>query len=170
MGLLASCSYHLVGSGGGVGVIPSTVQQLQVGVDSGQVNEVLGKQLLQYMQAQTLPYNLSAVEDDRASDAILTGPIDDRVKLVVKQGQEFWQPSAYTTSGLVSQYRLTWRASLTLYERGGRVLWESGLLSESGEVYDDGTGIGVEAAKEMLLQQLAQQWVAQAWARLQSGF
>ncbi len=157
---LSSCGYHLVGHGDSAGVIPADVKTISLQATS-EVANTLMPELRQRFSAQGGSYELvdvSSVEDSDLHAAIR-----------LEQAAESFVPSAYDSSGIAIQYRLTISGNIRIY-RSGKLIWESGAISESGDVFVTGGPSGVEASRSRIQRDLRKQWVTRAWSRLSSGF
>lgn len=157
---LGGCGYHLAGHGDG-GAIGGDVQTASiqgVGV-SNLLQSAFQQQFSRSYSAQlTLVTPAQEIEDEHR-----------HVQIRLEQGFETFLPSAYDSAGVANQYRLTMGANVRLY-RAGELLWESGVIRESGDVYVAGGPSGIEASKSRLLRDLHQQWAMRAVQRLRSGF
>jgi len=156
--LLASCGYHLVGHGDGPGVIPADVRSLNIiGHDEGEM-------LLPTLRNQLATDTLSVT-----TNAKMVSGNAHHARLILQLNPVSFAASAYGVSGIAIQYRMVYSGSLTL-ERDGATIWQSGLLSEQGEVYVTGDPTSIEASRQQLLAGLRKQWLRTAVSRLRSGF
>ncbi|PJA33504.1 MAG: adenosylmethionine-8-amino-7-oxononanoate aminotransferase [Zetaproteobacteria bacterium CG_4_9_14_3_um_filter_53_7] len=154
---LSGCGYHLVGHGSGAGAIPADVKTVTIAVN-GDSQKVLS------LLRQRLTSEAYALTD--AADAIDEGT---HAILRVNIAPLMFVPSAYDISGMATQYRMTYSGSLSV-QRSGQNIWQSGNISQQGDVYESGGPASTEASKERLLRDLRQQWVTDALGRLRSGF
>jgi len=154
---LNACSYHLVGHGEGSGAIPADVKTVTIAVngDSHKVLSIFRQRLAS--EAFTLVDTADVAETE--VHAFL------RVNILPVA----FVPSAYDVNGVASQYRMTYSGSLFV-QRSGRNIWQSGTISQQGEVYEAGGPASIEASRERLLRDLRKQWVSDALGRLRSGF
>ncbi|OIO70788.1 MAG: adenosylmethionine-8-amino-7-oxononanoate aminotransferase [Zetaproteobacteria bacterium CG1_02_53_45] len=154
---LSGCAYHMVGHGNGSGAIPADVKTLTVAVngDSQKVLSLFRKRLA------SEAYTLSDAADvvDEKTHAVL------RVNIAPLT----FVPAAYDVNGMATQYRMIYGGSLSV-QRSGQNIWQSGNISQRGDVYASGGPASNEASKERLLRDLRQQWVTDALGRLRSGF
>lgn len=158
--VLGGCGYHLAGHGDG-GVIGSDIRTVSVqgfGV-SDQLQIAFKNQLSRSYGAQLTVISPSQEIEDE----------DRHMQIRLEQGGEAFVPSAYDTSGVATQYRLTVGANVRLYQ-GGKVIWESGVIQAAGDVYAVGGPSGIEASKSRLLRDLHKQWAVRAVQQLRSGF
>ena len=154
--LLAGCGYHLVGHGGGRGALPADVTAVAI---SGNGDAELLRGL-----RQRLADDVAVVA---AGDAVDPAHV---ATLFVQMTPVSFAPSAYSASGVATQYRMTFAGQMTL-TRDGRELWQSGNIQRQGDVYvttiDPTT---IEASRTRLLRDLRKAWLDDAMARLRSGF
>jgi len=158
---LTSCGYHLVGHGDSAGVIPADVKTVSLQATSESAKLLMPELRHRFSTQSDGSYELvdvSSVEDS-----------DLHVAIRLEQASESFVPSAYDSSGIATQYRLTISGSIRIY-RSGKVIWESGTISESGDVFVTGGPSGVEASRSRIQRDLRKQWVTLAWSRLSSGF
>jgi outer membrane lipopolysaccharide assembly protein LptE/RlpB len=155
--LLTSCGYHLVGQGGGVGVVPADVRTLSI-VDSGGAQQMLSP-LRQRLSSESF----SLIEHDNIADE------EHHARLRLQISPVAFNPSAYDVAGVAIQYRMVLSGSLRL-DRGGKVIWQSGTIQRWGDVFVAGDPTSIEASRERLLRDLRKQWLQDAIGRLRSGF
>lgn len=159
--VLASCGYHLVGHGGDAGVIPADVKTVSLQA-ANETAATLMPELKRYFSTKgDKGYEL--VDADKPHDAEVHADVR------LEQASRQFVPSAYDRSGVATQYRMTISGNIRVY-RAGKLLWESGAISESGDVYVTGGPVGVEASRSRIQRDLQKQWAARAWNRLSSGF
>jgi len=159
--LLTSCGYHLVGHGDSAGVIPADVKTVSLQATNAAANSLLPELRRRFSSRGSEEYTLvdvDKVEDPEAHAAVR-----------LEQASEQFVPSAYDAAGEATQYRLTISGNIRIY-RSGKLLWESGAISESGDVFVTGGPIGAEASRSRIQRDLRSQWATRAWSRLSSGF
>ncbi|MBL4760737.1 MAG: hypothetical protein JKY80_07805 [Mariprofundaceae bacterium] len=154
--LLNACGYHLVGQGGGSGVIPEDATQVVV-MATGNSGKLL--RVFRQKMAQTGDVPIVSSKD---ADS-------DAVEIRMEQVSESMTASAFDASGIANQYRVTVSASLRVLQ-SGKELWKSEVLSVSGDVFVSGGAVAIEAHKERVLEALRDEWVQKALGRLRSGF
>ena len=159
--LLTSCGYHLVGHGNGAGVIPADVETVSLQATNEAAKSLLVELKRRISNRSEEGYLL--VEADKVEDA------EAHAAIRLEQASEQFVPSAYDASGVATQYRLTISGNILVY-RSGKLLWKSGVISESGEVFVVGGPPGAEAARNRIQRDLRAQWASRAWSRLSSGF
>jgi len=162
--LLSSCGYHLVGHGDGRGVIPADVSRLIVAAQGDEG----GKQLAAFrdaLQTKSLSVDVRSVSDRETQGA--DSPQD--AILIIQANPASFTPSAFDASGVASQYRMIYSGQLSLF-RQGRSIWQSGHISERGEVYVTADPTSIEASRQQLLRNLRKQWRQTALGRMRSGF
>ncbi|MDT8375510.1 MAG: adenosylmethionine-8-amino-7-oxononanoate aminotransferase [Mariprofundaceae bacterium] len=158
---LASCGYHLVGHGDGTGVIPADVKTVSLQATNEVAKTLVPELRRHFSGGGGEGYEL--VEADKAEDS------ETHVAIRLEQASEQFVASAYDRSGVATQYRLTISGSIRVY-RSSRLLWDSGMITESGDVFVTGGPSGAEASRSRLQRDLRRQWAARAWSRLSSGF
>ena len=158
---LTSCGYHLVGHGDGVGVIPEDVKTVSLQSNNDVGNKLASELKRHFSNKSSDGYALVAFDDVEDLEA--------HASVRLEQAAEQFVPSAYDSSGVASQYRLTISGNLRVY-RSGKILWESGSIAESGDVFVAGGPAGVEASRSRIQRDLRTQWASRAWNRLSSGF
>ncbi|MFC1545836.1 adenosylmethionine-8-amino-7-oxononanoate aminotransferase [Pseudomonadota bacterium] len=159
--LLTSCGYHLVGHGNGAGVIPADVETVSLQATNEAAKSLLVELKRRISNRSEEGYLL--VEADKVEDA------EAHAAIRLEQASEQFVPSAYDASGVATQYRLTISGNILVY-RSGKLLWKSGVISESGEVFVVGGPPGAEAARNRIQRDLRTQWASRVWSRLSSGF
>ncbi|MFC1542292.1 LPS assembly lipoprotein LptE [Pseudomonadota bacterium] len=158
---LTSCGYHLVGHGDGAGVIPADVETVSLQATNETAKSLLVELKRRISNRGEEGYLL--VEADEVEDA------EAHAAIRLEQVSERFVPSAYDASGVANQYRLTISGNIRVY-RSGKLLWESGVISESGDVFVVGGPPGAEASRSRIQRDLRSQWASRAWSRLSSGF
>jgi len=157
--ILGACGYHLVGHGDGAGAVPADVTTVSVEA-TGAIGNSLARALKREMAGNPHYQVVAAADvDDEASHAVIR----------IEQVSESFAASAYDASGLATQYRMTITANVRLF-RAGTVLWESGAISKSGDVFTAGGPTGIESSRERIRKDLQKEWTLAAWARISSGF
>jgi len=152
-----ACGYHLVGQGKSL-MIPSNVVSASLTSASNQEGKPLLRELrILWEQNAYLP----PLQDEEFSQK--------HVVMRVEQSSQSFHAIAFDASGIALQYRLQLSASLNMYQESN-LIWQSGLISVSADMYEATDPSVVEAEKTKLLIQLQQQWANQAMASLQSGF
>ncbi|MDQ6967915.1 MAG: hypothetical protein Q9M14_04455 [Mariprofundaceae bacterium] len=153
---LSACGYHLVGQGDSSGVISKDVTQVVlVAADQrGKLFSVFRKKLAR-------SYDVPIV---RASEAM-----PDAVEIRMENMAETMTASAFDSSGIANQYRVSISGVLRVVQ-SGKELWVSEAISVSGDVFATGGTVAIEAQKERVLQDLRDEWVQKALGRLRSGF
>ena len=159
--ILGSCGYHLVGHGDGAGVIPADVKTVSLQATNAVAETLLPELKRHFSTKGDKGYEL--VDADKIHDA------EVHVDVRLEQASEQFSPSAYDRSGVATQYRLTISGNIRIY-RSGKLLWESGAISESGDVFVTGGPVGVEASRSRIQRDLRKQWATRVWSRLSSGF
>lgn len=155
--LLTSCGYHLVGQGGGVGVIPADVRTLSI-VGSGDAQQVLSP-----LRQRLVSESYSLIEHDDITDE------EHHATLRLQLSPPSYNPSAYDVAGVAIQYRMVFSGSLQV-DRMGEIIWQSGTIQQWGDVFVAGDPTSIEASRERLLRDLRKQWLQDAMGRLRSGF
>jgi len=150
---LFGCGYHLVGQGDGAGLINKN-EAIYV-----QADKKLGQVLRQKLIRQLEQRGYTIVENVALS----------AVALHLQHSNEVLAPSAYDTSGLAVQYRLTVQADASLW-RNGEEIWRADAIIAQGDVFASGGPTDIEAQRSSVAAQLYQAWVRQCLAQLQSGF
>lgn len=158
--LLTGCGYHLAGHETGSGAVPADVQTLSLQVQGEDPARLL-PELKRRMQRSKTTYRL--VDNDVVVAA------DTHARLFLQNESEHFVPSAYDANGIAVQYRLTIAATLQLYH-GGELVWSSGNMAISGDVYVTGDPVSIEASRQQVRRDLRSEWVRRAWSRLRSGF
>lgn len=151
--LLGACGYHLVGHGDGQGAIPASVKLLNIQAHGEGMN--LALELKQALETEQRRVRINAA----AGDA--------QLQLQVQPPR--FAPSAYDANGVASQYRMNYSGSLRLLQQG-KEIWQSGPITEQGEVFVSSSPASIEAGKQQLLQSLRRLWLRDAVGRLRSGF
>jgi len=155
---LNACGYHLVGQGGGSGVIPPDATQIVI--YSGQDNVKL-TQLFRQKLAQSSELPVLRLQDATADE--------NTVEIRIEHIAENMTASAFDTSGIANQYRVSVSASLRVLQ-AGKTLWESEAIIVSSDVFATGGAVAIEAQKERVVQALHDEWTQKAQGRLRSGF
>lgn len=157
---LNACGYHLVGQGEDSGVIPKDASQVAIiaAANAGKLSSVFRQKLVQSGDIPVV--NIDQVMDDATSHA---------VEIRMEQVSEAMTVSAFDTSGIANQYRVTISGSLRVLQ-SGKELWVSESIRVSGDVFATGGAVAIEAQKERVLQSLRDEWSQKALARLRSGF
>jgi len=158
---LSSCGYHLVGHGDNAGVIPADVETVSLQATNEAAKALLPELKRRFMAKGSRSYAL--VDVGKAEDA------DAHADIRLEQVSEQYVASAYDATGVATQYRLTISGNIRIY-RSGKLLWESGAISESGSVFVVGGPVGSEASRSRIQRDLRKQWITRAWSRLSSGF
>jgi len=159
--LLTSCGYHLVGHGDSAGVIPADVKTVSLQATNEVAKALLPELKRRFSSSGSKGYALVDIEKVEDPEA--------HASVRLEQASEQFLPSAYDTTGVATQYRLTIAGNIRIY-RSGKLLWESGAISESGDVFVTGGPVGAEASRNRIQRDLRTQWVTRAWSRLSSGF
>lgn len=174
---VTGCGYHLIGHGGGSGAVPADVDTLVL-VGSGDVAEVmvafrqrLAGERYQLVSVDELAAAAKATKGDASTQTETEGEDlhSRQAQLLIRLSSPAFVPSAYDVSGIATQYRMTLTGSLTL-DRQGEAIWQSGPITEQGDVFVSGDPASVEAARERLVEDLRKAWVADALGRFRSGF
>jgi len=155
--LLSGCGYHLVGQGDGSGAIPEDV--VSISMRSG---DAVATRLAAGLKQQLKQGGESRFDVQR-------GDAETRAEIGIESVSESFVPSAYDKSGIASQYRMNLSARVRIY-RAGKVIWESGILSVSGDVFVAGGPAGIESSRERIRHDLQKEWVLAAAGRIASGF
>lgn len=150
---LFACGYHLVGQGSGSGLL-HVGESIYV-----QANSETGQILRQKLVRQLEQRGYTIVEEAALAS----------VALHLQQSSESLAPSAYDSSGLAVQYRLTIQADAILLRKGEEV-WRANAIQVQGDVFASGGPTDIEAQRENVAGQLHKAWVRQCLAQLQSGF
>jgi outer membrane lipopolysaccharide assembly protein LptE/RlpB len=159
-GVLGGCGYHLAGHGDNQGAIPPGTETVVVrasGLDANRLAQVLMARM-----RVGADYILQRADMPHATGS-------NSVELRIENVSVRFVPTAYDSTGIANQYRLTLSASVELF-RGQTALWQSGPMTAAGDVYVTSGPATVEASRERVEQAMRQQWARQAWERLQSGF
>jgi outer membrane lipopolysaccharide assembly protein LptE/RlpB len=159
--MLVSCGYHLMDRSDGAGVIPADVKTVSLQA-TNETAETLMPQLKRHFLTKS----------DKGYELVDVGKTQDpeaHAAIRLEQASERFVPSAYDTTGVATQYRLIISGNIRIY-RSGKLLWESGAISESGDVFVTGGPVGVEASRSRIQRDLRKQWATRAWKRLSSGF
>ncbi|HKI59995.1 MAG TPA: LptE family protein [Mariprofundaceae bacterium] len=159
--LLTSCGYHLVGHGDGSGVIPEDVMTVSIKA-TGEAAQQMGS-LLKRQMAGNDRYKVVAVAAADLPDELT------HAEMRIEQASESFVPSAYDQSGLATQYRMTIRGNVRLF-RQDQKLWESGVITKSGDVFVSGGPTGIESSRKRIREDLQKEWAYAAWGRINSGF
>ncbi len=159
--VLTSCGYHLTGHGDGAGVIPADVKTVSLQA-TNKTAETLMPELKRYFLTKS-DKGYELVDVDKTHDP------ETHAEVRLEQASERFVPSAYDTTGVATQYRLAISGNIRVY-RSGKLLWESGVISESGDVFVTGGPVGIEASRSRIQRDLRKQWAIRAWNRLSSGF
>ncbi|MDX8402944.1 MAG: adenosylmethionine-8-amino-7-oxononanoate aminotransferase [Mariprofundaceae bacterium] len=157
--VLSSCGYHLVGHGDDAGAIPEDVTAVSVQATGKTANTFLSGLKHQFERSDRFKVIDAESVIDETSHAVIR----------IEQASEFFVPSTYDQSGIATQYRMTIRGNIRLY-RADRLIWESGLISKSGDVFVTGGPTGLEASRKRILDDLRSEWIFAAWSRIGSGF
>ena len=157
--LLTSCGYHLVGHGDGSGVIPEDVMTVSIGA-TGETAQQMGALLKRQM---TRSEHYKVVASDDVPDELT------HAEMRIEQASESFVPSAYDQSGLATQYRMTIQGNVRLFRQDEK-LWESGIISKSGDVFVSGGPTGIESSRKRIGEDLQREWVNAVWGRINSGF
>lgn len=153
--LISSCGYHLVGQGDGQGAIPENVESIAM-----QARDEVARPLAEGLRRQLETGNrYHFVKAKRDAD----------VEIWIEKASEAFVPSAYDSTGIASQYRMTLSAGVVIH-RDGKVIWESGLISIAGDVNVAGGPAGIEASRQRIRRDLQKEWVYSAVGRIRSGF
>ncbi len=157
--LLTSCGYHMVGQADSGGAIPEDVTTVSIQGLGGAAETLLPELKRQF--AGNNRYQMIAVEDvtDAQAHAVLR----------IEQAAETFVPSAYDQSGIATQYRMTISGNVRIY-REGKLIWETGVVSESGDVYVAGGPTGIESSRKKIQENLRKAWIFAVWGRINSGF
>jgi len=157
--LLASCGYHLVGHGDGSAVIPEDVMTVSIAA-TGETAQQMGSLLKQQMTGSD-HYKVVPAADlhDELTHA----------EMRIEQVSEAFVPSAYDQSGLATQYRMTIQGNVRLFKQDEK-LWESGIISKSGDVFVSGGPTGIESSRKRIREDLQKEWAYAVWGRINSGF
>jgi len=156
-GLIASCGYHFVGEGGGA--VPAGIDSVSV-LGIGETAQPLEAGLRQ----EFIRSDRYAVGSIEAADQL---PSHATVR--IERVSSRIVPSAYDQNGLAVQYRITLSGSVSIL-RQGRVVWQSGTISRSGDLFVAGGPADIEASKLRIIRDLNREWVSSAWNRINSGF
>jgi outer membrane lipopolysaccharide assembly protein LptE/RlpB len=159
--VLTSCGYHLVGHGDGTSVIPADVKTVSLQATNATAETLMPELKRHFLSKSNRGYEL--VDIGKAQDS------EAHADVRLEQASERFVPIAYDATGVAIQYRLIISGNIRIY-RSGKLLWESGAISESGDVFVTGGPVGVEASRSRMQRDLRKQWAARAWNRLSSGF
>ena len=159
--VLTSCGYHLVGHGDGTGVIPADVKTVSLQATNETAETLMPELKRHFLTKSDRGYEL--VDIGKAQDS------EAHAAVRLEQASERFVPIAYDTTGVATQYRLIISGNIRIY-RSSKLLWESGAISESGDVFVTGGPAGVEASRSRIQRDLRKQWAIRAWNRLSSGF
>jgi len=154
--MLSGCAYHLVGHGSSVGTIPADVTTISIG---GNADHNLLLQLRQRLHSDAY----SIVDGGDVSDQQHHATVD------VQLPAPSFVPSAYSTNGVATQYRMTLSGSVSI-TRQGESIWQSGAIQRQGDVFVTGGPTSIESSRQRLLEDLSRQWVNDAVGRMRSGF
>lgn len=154
--MLNSCGYHLVGHGNEVGAIPADIRTVSI-VGNAERNLLDGLRQHLHSDAYTITDNSDVEDPDHHAE------IDVRVPAPV------FTPSAYSSGGVATQYRMLLRGSVAI-SRQGKIIWQSGNIQRQGDVYVTGGPTSIEASRERLLKDLSRLWINDAVSRIRSGF
>ncbi len=157
--LLSACGYHLAGQGDGAGAIPEDVETVSI--------EGVGAVAKSLLPALKRPFSRQGRYQVVAAGSV----VDEALHAVIRieRGAESFKASAYDQSGIATQYRMSIKGNVRLY-RAGKLLWESGIITKSGEVFVTGGPAGIEASRKRIREDLRKEWVLTAWSRINSGF
>lgn len=155
--LLSGCGYHLVGQGDGSGAIPADVVSISM-----RTGDAVATRLAAGLKQQLMQGGESRFDAER-------GDAETRAEISIENVTESFVPSAYDNTGIASQYRMDLRARVRIY-RAGKIIWESGMLSASGDVFVAGGPTGIESSRERIRKDLQKEWVLAAAGRIASGF
>ena len=154
--LLSACGYHLVGHGDS-GVIPADADQVMI-VLVGRDDALLQPSFKQALkQSEGLPI----VSAEQATA--------DVVEVHLENISEQLVATAFDTSGIANQYRLSLSAAVRVLQ-SGKEIWASGNMTVSADVFATGGSAEIEAQKVSVAKSLREEWVRKAVARLRSGF
>lgn len=156
---LSSCGYHLVGHGDGAGAVPADVATVSV--------QAVGKAAKPLLSG--LKHQLDANDHYKLIDSERVIDEESHAVIRIEQASESFVPSAYDSSGIAIQYRMTVRGNVSLY-RAGKMIWKSGVVSKSGDVFVTGGPTGVEASRKRIQKELRNEWILDVASRIGSGF
>jgi len=151
--LLGSCGYHLAGENGLR--ISSGIKSLAI-VSEGGLSRKVSPVLVRHLLETGAPYALVA---PGVADAEL------RISAV----NETFQQVGFDAAGIAIAYRSTLHGELSLW-KNDKQLRTSGMLMVQDDVFSEGSPTSIEASRERVMDDLRQQWVAEAWLRLSAGF
>ncbi|MES0371845.1 MAG: adenosylmethionine-8-amino-7-oxononanoate aminotransferase [Mariprofundaceae bacterium] len=156
---LSSCGYHLVGHGDGTGAVPADVTTVSV--------QAVGEAAKPFLF--DLKHQLEGNDHYKLIDAESVSDEKSHAVIRIEQASESFVPSAYDSSGIAIQYRMTIQGIVRLY-RAGSLIWESGVISKSGDVYVTGGPTDVEASRKRIQEELRSEWTVAVSSRISSGF
>ncbi len=154
--MLNSCGYHLAGHGNTVGAIAADVRTVSI-VGNAEKN------LLVRFRQQLHSDAYSIVTDGDVADP------EHHAVVHVNVPAPSFTPSAFSSAGVATQYRMILTGSVDV-ARQGKTVWQSGNIQRRGDVFVTGGPTSIEASRERLLKDLSKQWLNDAVSRLRSGF
>jgi len=154
--LLSGCAYHLVGHGSSVGTIPADVTSISIG---GHIDNNLLLKFRQRLHSDAY----SIVNRGDVTDQQHHATVD------IQLPAPNFVPSAYSTNGVATQYRMSLSGSVSI-TRQGKSIWQSGAIQRQGDVFVTGGPTSIESSRQRLLEDLGKQWVDDAVGRIRSGF
>jgi outer membrane lipopolysaccharide assembly protein LptE/RlpB len=155
--LLSACAYHLVGQGDGRGIIPANAEQvvvMVVGRDDGGLKDA-------FTQVFKQSFDIPVAHDDKVDK--------DAVEVRLESVSEALIATAFDTSGIAKQYRLSISASARVLQ-SGKEIWVMQNMAVSADVFATGGSAEIEAQKVSVAKSLREEWSRKAVARLRSGF
>jgi len=154
--MLSGCAYHLVGHGSSVSTIPADVATISIG---GHIDHNLLLKFRQRLHSDAyMIVNRGDVSDQ-----------DHHATVDIQLPAPSFVPSAYSTNGVATQYRMTLSGSVSI-TRQGESIWQSGVIQRQGDVFVTGGPTSIESSRQRLLEDLGKQWVDDAVGRMRSGF
>jgi len=154
--ILNGCGYHLVGHGDEVGVIPADITTISI---VGNAESTTLASFRQHLHSDAY----AILEDDNVEDT------EHHAVIHVNIPPPSFTPSAYSSGGVATQYRMVLAGSVTI-TRQGETIWQSGNIQRQGDVFVTGGPTSIEASRERLLKDLSKQWLNDAVSRMRSGF
>jgi len=154
--MLNGCGYHLAGHGNTVGAIAADVRTVSV-VGNAE------KSLLVRFRQQLHSDAYTIVTDGDVADP------EHHAIVHVNVPAPSFTPSAFSSAGVATQYRMILTGSVDV-ARQGKTVWQSGNIQRRGDVFVTGGPTSIEASRERLLKDLSKQWLNDAVSRLRSGF
>jgi len=150
--ILTACGYHLAGHGRGV--IPADVRVLEV---SGTTKP--GDELLflwrRYVRSHAVGFTVASSGAD--------------AELRLDHVTESFSPVTFDAAGVATSYRMRLAAEISLWRRG-KLVWSSGSIAVTGDVFAVGGPASITASRDRLRRDLNRKWIQEAWMRLASGF